>query len=154
MRTPLRYATRVLLAAVAVGALSTIAVGCGGSDDKGGESGGGEDTFGEAVALMDEGKPVDETGSATVAVKAIDNNFKPKYIEVSKGTTVDFTNDGRNVHNVLPVEDGAFTPIQADAFDAGDEGTVTFDEVGDFPYYCSLHGTATKGMIGGVRVVE
>ena len=44
--------------------------------------------------------------------------------------------------------------IDQEDFDPGDEGAVTFDEVGDFPYYCSLHGTPTKGMIGGIRVVE
>jgi plastocyanin len=28
------------------------------------------------------------------------------------------------------------------------------DEPGDYAYYCSLHGTPTAGMIGGLRVVE
>lgn len=126
---------------------------CGDSDSGESSDDVGSDTE-EAVALMDEGDVKDQTGEAETTVDAVDNNFKPKYVEVSTGTAVDFVNDGQNVHNVLPVEEGAFEPIEASEFDPGDEGAVTFDEVGDFPYYCSLHGTTTKGMIGGIRVVE
>lgn len=119
---------------------------CGGGD--------GDDSVQEAKDLMNEAEIADETASDDVVVKARDNVFVDEYIEVKAGTTVTFDNTGENVHNVLPVEDGAFTPIEADEFDPGDVGTVTFDEVGDVPYYCSLHGTKTKGMVGGVRVVE
>jgi len=117
---------------------------CGGSDTE----------VQEAKDLMNDADITDETGSADVVVNARDNVFVDEYIEVKAGTTVTFDNTGENVHNVLPVEEGAFTPIEADEFDPGDVGTITFDEVGDVPYYCSLHGTKTKGMIGGVRVVE
>lgn len=134
-------------------ATAVVLAGCGDSDS-GDEGGGGAGDTAEAVALMDEGDVVDETGESEVTVEAVDNNFKPEYVEVSKGTAVTFVNEGRNIHNVLPVAGGAFQPIEADDFDPGDEGTITFGEVGDFPYYCSLHGTATKGMIGGIRVVE
>lgn len=126
---------------------------CGDSDSGESSDDGGSDIE-EAVALMDEGDVKDETGSGEVTVDALDNRFVPKYVEVSKGTAVTFVNDGENVHNVLPVEEGAFEPVEASEFDPGDEGTVTFDEVGDVPFYCSLHGSTTKGMIGGVRVVE
>jgi plastocyanin len=118
-----------------------------------GDDGGGEELQ-EATDLMDEADIADLTDESDPSVDARDNVFNEKYVEVSKGTTVTFENAGENVHNVLPVEDGAFTPIDADEFDPGDTGTITFDEAGDFPYYCSLHGTKTKGMIGGVRVVE
>lgn len=107
-----------------------------------------------AIAEMNKGEIVDNTGEASVMVNARDNYFDPKYVEVSKGTAITFINDGRNVHNVLPVAEGAFTQIEADAFDPGKEGQITFDEVGEYPYYCSLHGSRTKGMIGGIKVVE
>jgi plastocyanin len=77
-----------------------------------------------------------------------------QYIEVSPGTTVTFSNRGRTEHNVLPAIDGSFEPIQIAQLKPGMEATITFDEPGDYPYYCSLHGTKTKGMIGGIRVVE
>ncbi len=139
----------VLLAGAAL-----LLTSCGGDDDSGESSDSGDADLTEAVALMDEAGPEDQTGAEEVTVDAVDNNFKPKYVAVSVGTEVTFVNDGQNVHNVLPVEDGAFEPIEASAFDPGDEGAVVFDEAGDFPYYCSLHGTKTKGMIGGIRVVE
>ena len=121
-------------------------VACGGDS--------GDDEVQEAKDLMEEADITDLTGESDPVVDARDNVFNDKYIEVEVGTTVTFDNTGENVHNVLPVEEGAFEPIEASEFDPGDIGTVTFDEVGDFPYYCSLHGTKTKGMVGGVRVVE
>ncbi len=96
----------------------------------------------------------DLTGEAEPEVDALDNVFKAKYIEVKAGSTVTFRNDGRNTHNLLPVVDDEFTPIEADDFEPGTESSVTFDEAGDYAYYCSLHGTTTKGMVGAVRVVE
>jgi plastocyanin len=96
----------------------------------------------------------DQTASTAVQVEAVDNSFKPQYIEVKKGTTVTFTNDGRTIHNVLPADDDAFTPVEADDFGPGSSAEVVFDQAGEFPYYCSLHGTPTKGMYGGVKVVD
>ncbi len=97
---------------------------------------------------------VDETGSAQPQVDAVDNEFRDEYVEAKVGTTITFRNDGRNDHNVLPVSDGEFAEVPTEDFEPGAEATLTFDEVGDVAYYCSLHGTPTKGMIGAVRVVE
>ncbi len=94
----------------------------------------------------------DETGSTAVQVDAVDNTFKAEYIEVTAGTAVTFRNDGRNAHNVIPVTADGFAAIEADAFEPGAEQTITFSTPGDFPYYCSLHGTRTKGMVGAIRV--
>jgi plastocyanin len=94
----------------------------------------------------------DHTGKDAVEVDAVDNTFKAEYTEISAGTTVTFRNDGHNEHNVIPTETGGFGAIPADQFEPGTEQTVTFAEPGDYPYYCSLHGTKTKGMIGAIRV--
>jgi plastocyanin len=96
----------------------------------------------------------DMTAQDEVVVNAVDNSFKPRYIEVKAGTTVTFRNDGRNPHNVLAVEKGAFEDIETEDFKPKVEATITFGEPGDFPYYCSLHGSKTKGMTGAVRVAE
>ena len=97
---------------------------------------------------------VDLSGEASAEVDAVDNVFKPAYITVKAGTTITFRNDGRNSHNVYPAVDGAFAPVVTDDFEPGTEATLTFDEAGDYPYYCTLHATTTKGMVGAVRVVE
>ena len=115
--------------------------------------GGDDDTDSSSVDLSDKTFE-DLTGSTSVEVDAVDNNFKPAYIEIKAGTTVTFTNQGRNQHNVLPVDEGAFEPIDVEEFEPGTSQSITFDDPGDYPYYCSLHGTKTKGMVGAVRVVE
>jgi plastocyanin len=51
------------------------------------------------------------------------------------------------------VEDGAFEPIEIADLQPGDASSITFDEPGEYPYYCSLHGTTTKGMVGAIRVL-
>ena len=94
----------------------------------------------------------DLTAETAVDVQARDNNFVPAYIEVKAGTTVTFTNRGRNQHNVLPTTEGAFPSIEVDDLEPGTSQDITFDEPGDYPYYCSLHGTKTKGMVGAIRV--
>ncbi|MCU1499904.1 MAG: putative blue copper protein [Acidimicrobiales bacterium] len=97
---------------------------------------------------------VDLTGASAPQVDALDNVFKAKFVEVVAGTDITFRNDGHNTHNLLPVVDGAFAPVEAGAFEPGASATVTFDQPGDYAYYCSLHGTTTKGMVGAVRVLE
>lgn len=92
-----------------------------------------------------------ETGKRAVTVDVVDNNFQPAYVIVRAGTKVTFLNRGRNRHNVLSVGDG-FTSSGFLSHD--DSWKVTFKDVGDFPLYCSLHGTPTSGMTGGIRVVK
>jgi plastocyanin len=145
--------TRLL--ALAAASLLLVAACTSHSD---GDSGGSEDDgvsaeYTEAVEKMDSEGTEDEAGETEITVDVRDNTFNPQYIEVSEGTTVRFVNKGRNDHNVLPVEADAFTPIEASELEPEGEGEITFDEAGDFPYYCSLHGTKTAGMIGGIRVV-
>ncbi len=94
----------------------------------------------------------DQRSRTHVTIQAVDNDFVSPYVTVRSGTAVTFVNDGRNVHDVIPVGD-TFRAIEPNHFARHDEATVTFDEPGDYPYYCSLHGTATKGMRGAIRVV-
>lgn len=90
-----------------------------------------------------------ETGHEAVNVDAVDNAFEPKFTSVSKGTTVTFENAGHNKHNVVSVGDGFG---RSKILEPGDTWEVTLEQAGDFRYYCSLHGTPTSGMDGGVRV--
>jgi plastocyanin len=96
----------------------------------------------------------DLTGKGTVTVHAVDNSFEAQDIKVSKGTKVEFTNTGQNPHNVVPAEAGAFADVPVDELGPGATAEVTFDATGAFPYYCSLHGTAERGMKGRIIVVD
>ena len=95
--------------------------------------------------------PVTLVEGVTADVQAIDNTFRPAESEVAAGTEVVWANDGRNEHNVLPVE-GEDWGVEADAFTPGDEYSYRFTEPGTYDYYCSLHGTTTKGMVGTIVV--
>ena len=139
----------MLVVAVVVAGL----LGACGSDE--GSAGSGTTTT-EAAKTVDLSKADfdDLTAEAAPEVDAVDNLFKPPYITVKAGTTVTFRNDGRNSHNVYPATEGAFEPLDTESFEPGSESTITFDEAGDYAYYCTLHGTTTKGMVGAIRVVE
>ena len=109
-----------------------------------------------ASACGDDGGSADATEvtlveGVEVEVSAIDNTFRPEEIEVAAGTEVVWTNGGRNEHNVLPVE-GEDWGVEVDDFEPGDEYRRRFTEPGTYPYYCSLHGTTTKGMVGTLVV--
>jgi plastocyanin len=86
-------------------------------------------------------------------VDSLDNTFRAPNIEVKPGTKVVWTNQGRNDHDILPVE-GEDWGAEVEAFQPGDVYEHTFDEPGVYNYYCSIHGTTTAGMIGAVVVAE
>lgn len=77
---------------------------------------------------LDPGEAV--AGVLTVAVR--DNEFAPAAIEVPSGTTVTWTWEGAEEHNV--VGDGFESPVQRDG-----EFARTFAEPGTHPYRCTLH---------------
>jgi plastocyanin len=89
----------------------------------------------------------------TAAVQSLDNTFRAPDIQVRPGTAVTWTNDGRNEHDVLPVEGDAWG-VEVEEFQPGDSYQHTFTELGVYDYYCSIHGTTTAGMVGTVVVAE
>ena len=158
-----RRTARPALAAalVAALALAPALTSCGSSDSDGAAT---TTTAAGAVTTptidLDRVQFDDQTGKKAVIINAVDNNFEPQYIEVSPGTTVTFRNDGRNSHNVVPIGEHDMQEIKTEDFEPGTDVEVklgqsaTFDEPGDYRYYCTLHGTTNKGMVGAVRVVE
>ena len=99
----------------------------------------------------------DRSNQAAPEVDAIDNSFKTEFTEVRAGSKITFRNDGRNDHNVIPVVEGQFDPVETERFGPGAETTITFEDPGDYVYYCSLHGSVAnglKGMTGVIRVVD
>ena len=88
----------------------------------------------------------------TIVVLGFDNSFREEIIEVEAGTEVLWENRGRNDHNVLPVDETADWGVEVENFTPGDEYARVFDTPGEYPYYCSIHGTPEIGMIGTVVV--
>ncbi len=88
-----------------------------------------------------------------VQVRSLDNTFRAADIEVVAGTEVWWTNNGRNDHNVLPVDPEQPWGVDTEDFAPGDEYRRVFDTPGTYLYFCSIHGTETVGMVGSVSVV-
>jgi plastocyanin len=89
-----------------------------------------------------------------VAVK--DNDFVAPAIRINPGTTVSWKNEGRSPHDILPADAaqdfGKRFGVDADKFEPGAEYEFRFDAPGVYRYYCSLHGSKHKGMIGEIVV--
>jgi plastocyanin len=146
-------ALRLALATLLAVLLAVLLAACG--DDDAGESSDGTG-LGGAGGGADEAEAPDDVvviDDDRTDVAALDNSFRPEDIQVRPGTTVVWTNRGRNDHDVLPTEGDAWGVEVAD-FTPGDVYSATFDEPGTYDYYCSIHGTKTAGMIGTVVVAE
>ena len=74
--------------------------------------------------------------SAVVETDILSSAFEDPMLEVAPGTTVRWTNTSEMVHQVT-FEDGAFPT--SGLLRNGDRFSVTFDEPGEFAYYCAPH---------------
>jgi plastocyanin len=110
---------------------------CGGSSSDGGSAGGG------AASTQ---ASSDTSGRSEVEI--VDFAYGPAELEVSSGDTVTFTNSDDAAHTATSESDD---PAEFDTgdIDGGDSAEVTFEEVGDYAYYCSIHDYMT----GTIRVV-
>jgi plastocyanin len=93
----------------------------------------------------------EQTAGAMAEVIMEDSLYQPQILTVSQGTTVTWINNGGIIHTVVSGTRGS-----ADAgnmFDSGNIGTgekfsYTFEEQGEYPYFCDLH----PGMDGTIIV--
>jgi plastocyanin len=132
MPRDVRYLRRLLPSSLLIGALALATAACGGGSD------GGEPTT-PAVS--------------SDSVSAFDNRFEPERIRIVAGTEVTWTNEGRNDHNIVPVDDESWG-VDPDGFAPGDVYRYTFEQPGIYEYFCSLHGSPDAGMTGAVEVTE
>lgn len=105
--------------------------------------------FGATVALAGcapskpELVPSDDSAKAAITVRAYDNAFEPREIEIEPGQAVRWEFEGPAEHDVV-AEDGSFvSELQRTG-----SYTHVFDASGEFPYDCSVH----PEMTGIVRV--
>jgi len=96
---------------------------------------------------------IDLTGQSEVTIDVKDNAFVQRVIVVTEGTRIIWSNHGLNAHNVTPSIDGAFEPIPTGQLDSDRTASISFPLGGEFPYYCSLHGTPRHGQNGLILVV-
>ncbi len=110
--------------------------------------------LGTALVACSSDKPAASPSApaASAQVSAIDNLFREEVTAVGTGTDVVFTNAGRNEHNIVASDGSGSWGVDAAAFGPGKTYTHTFTEPGSYAYYCSIHGTKDKGMIGVINV--
>lgn len=77
----------------------------------------------------------------SVAIKS--STFTPNIVEISKGTTVVWTNDDGVKHTVTSIS-GAF---DSGNIDPGKTFSYTFNQAGPFEYSCGVHPSITHGKI-------
>jgi plastocyanin len=75
--------------------------------------------------------------------------FEPSELFITSGETVHFVNEALPPHNVI-VEDHSDISHNDLAFAPGESFDITFDEPGDFNFWCDPHKGA--GMTGTVHV--
>jgi plastocyanin len=90
----------------------------------------------------------------TVDVTVLDNSFNPEVLVITPGTTVRWTNKGKLDHNSIVATGDLKFGVEAKDFGPGKSHSFTFDKVGEYSYYCALHGTAERGMTGKIIVTN
>ena len=135
-------------------ALSLLASSCANSKDTGFPPPPTEEPS-ESASAQPSG-PVDLTGPIDVG----DNFFKPQAAKVKVGTEVLWLQTGSAPHTVT-FDDGSFdshkncnTSKPETCMAKGDRVTFSFTKVGDYPYYCRIHGAAGGGFMAGSVTVE
>ncbi|MGH3441205.1 MAG: cupredoxin domain-containing protein [Nitriliruptorales bacterium] len=101
--------------------------------------------------------------AATEDVDVQDNVFVPETVAVTVGDTVRWTQSGGNPHTIT-ADDRSFDSRPdcnsfADAgmgncMSEGDTFEITFEEEGEVPYFCKIHGAEGGQGMSGVIVVE
>jgi plastocyanin len=82
-------------------------------------------------------------GGSSAAIEMSGFAFTKTAVDVTKGTTVAWTNKDGTTHTVSsgtpPTKDGKFDGQVA----AGSTFSFTFNDVGTFKYFCAIHNTMT-----------
>ncbi|MGH2740256.1 MAG: cupredoxin domain-containing protein [Actinomycetota bacterium] len=119
---------------------------------------------GSSVTVAPDRLPVNEPLSSKRAqaagdVEVRDNLFDPDSIEVDVGGTITWAHAGQAPHTVT-ADDGSFDShpgcnpdTETGCMQNGDTFEQTFDEPGEFRYYCKIHGGEGGAGMAGVVIV-
>ena len=136
---------QLLRALVLEGVLAAALIGCGADAND------VRTASGQEVAVTNR-PDVHKTG-VVVRVLATDNLFRAPNTSAKVGDTVQWTNKGKNDHDVLPQEGNAWG-VRTEGFHPGAVYEYVFNEPGAYAYYCSIHGTNKAGMVATITVTK
>ncbi|MGI0004010.1 MAG: cupredoxin domain-containing protein, partial [Candidatus Nitrosotenuis sp.] len=101
----------------------------------------------EVVMSADVSAP---SGSSTPGCEETDECFIPSTVEIGVGGTVTWTNDDTAAHTVTSgsiAADGPDGTFDSSIFMAGKTFEFTFDEAGEYDYFCVVHPWMTGKVI-------
>ncbi len=75
--------------------------------------------------------------STDAVISTQNKQFKPNVLAITKGSTVDFPNMDRILHNVFSVS--PFSEFDLGLYSAGSSKSVTFNEAGVIYVHCNVH---------------
>lgn len=90
-----------------------------------------------------------------VTVEMYDNRFQYTDIHLPVGGTINWLGAGRNPHNAMAA-DGSWST--EDVFGSleqheGDSAVLTYDQPGEYVFFCTFHGNAQGDGMAGVLIV-
>lgn len=90
-----------------------------------------------------------------ITVEMYDNRFQYTEIRLPVGGTIEWLGAGRNPHNAAAA-DGSWST--EDVFGSleqfeGDSAVLTYEEPGEYVFYCTFHGNAQGDGMAGVLIV-
>lgn len=121
--------------------LFLVTFGCGGG-------GGGGGTIGPGNGGDGDGNGADPRGSVTLTAQ---NTFSPQNLSIDVGQTVTWENAAAVAHTITPDGHMQWARHLVPA-EAGHTFSITFDEAGEFDYFCEFHGAPGVAMHGTITV--
>lgn len=102
----------------------------------------------EEAAEVEDADEAEEEVAESVAVDIVGFAFDPVVLEVSVGDTVTWTNNDGVAHTAT--QDPSGSGFQSGAIQGGETFSFTFEEPGEFAYFCEFH----PNMSGTIVVTE
>lgn len=90
-----------------------------------------------------------------VEVAMYDNRFEHTEIRIPVGGSVNWVGAGRNAHNAVAADSSWSTEDVFGSLEQyeDDEARLTYDEPGEYVFFCTFHGNAQGAGMAGVLIV-
>lgn len=90
-----------------------------------------------------------------VVVEMYDNRYQYTEIRIPVGGSVNWVGAGRNPHNAVAADESWSTETVFGNLEQldGDEAVLTYDEPGQYTFFCTFHGNAEGAGMAGTLIV-
>lgn len=90
-----------------------------------------------------------------VVVEMYDNRFEYTEIRIPVGGSVSWVGAGQNPHNAVAADESWSTESVFGSLDQyeGDEALLTYDQAGEYIFFCTYHGNAEGDGMAGTLIV-